>query len=431
MQRIATSTKAVDLYGVGKHGFKDGNLTLGITPTDLEASWCNGVQEELVNLIEVAGLVASGATLNQIVQAIAILQRQQTNTAFTTTGVAPNFVLTPSLPVTAYAANQRFRVNFNAAGSGANAINVSALGAKLLKQYDASGAKVAAVIAVGQLADIEYDGVDFVILDPLPAVSIQVPVRQTVLSGPVDTNGSATFLPSTSASLNITSQNVSTGVNVLVATAAGGVNANGAINVVGQATTNLTWTGCTANQTNYLPVSILGGVLTTLTPVTLAPIYQWGGTPAVTAGRYTYNIQQGVMWLGNGSVANAVNHVIVGEVVAGASTITSTRAYAYQGRYDSGWFAISANTLFAKSHNLGVPPAYFKSWGGDAGLLNTGEWAYTVAALSANGGAWLANVDLPNAISLATDSPVRFVTNSATVTYVAATQARIIAQRGW
>ena len=169
MQRIATSTKAVDLYGVGKHGFKDGNLTLGITPTDLEASWCNGVQEELVNLIEIAGLVASGATPNQIVQAIAILQRQQTNTAFTTTGVAPNFVLTPSLPVTAYAANQRFRVNFNVAGSGANAINVSALGAKLLKQYDSTGAKIAAVIAAGQLADIEYDGVDFVILDPLPS----------------------------------------------------------------------------------------------------------------------------------------------------------------------------------------------------------------------------------------------------------------------
>lgn len=204
MQRIATSTKAVDLYGVGKHGFKDGNLTVGITPTDLEASWCNGVQEELVNLIEVAGLVASGATLNQIVQAIAILQRQQTNTAFTTTGVAPNFVLTPSLPVTAYAANQRFRVNFNVAGSGANAINVSALGAKLLKQYDGSGAKVAAVIAAGQLADIEYDGVDFVILDPLPGASRQIqPVTASVAANaltctlnPTSLDFRATPLPS-------------------------------------------------------------------------------------------------------------------------------------------------------------------------------------------------------------------------------------------
>lgn len=70
MQRIATATKAVDLYGVGKHGFKDGNLGLGITPTDFEAAWANGIQEEIVNVIEAAGIVASGAALTQVRQAI-------------------------------------------------------------------------------------------------------------------------------------------------------------------------------------------------------------------------------------------------------------------------------------------------------------------------------------------------------------------------
>lgn len=167
MQRIATATKAVDLYGAGKHGFKDGNLALGISPTDLEAAWANGVQEELLNLIEAAGLVASGAVLSQATQAIAILMRQQTNTAFTTTGAAPNFVLTPTLAITAYTASLRYRVKFNVAGTGEDFINVSTLGNKSLKQYDATGAKVAAVIVAGQLADIEHDGVDFVILNPL------------------------------------------------------------------------------------------------------------------------------------------------------------------------------------------------------------------------------------------------------------------------
>jgi hypothetical protein len=124
MQRIATATRAIDLFGVGKNGFKDGNLATGIAATDFEAAWFNGVQEELVSVIEAAGLVASGATLNQVVQAIAILQRQQTNTAFTTTGVAPNFVLTPTLPITAYTTNMRFRINFNVTGSGANALSV-------------------------------------------------------------------------------------------------------------------------------------------------------------------------------------------------------------------------------------------------------------------------------------------------------------------
>lgn len=93
----------------------------------------------------------------------------QTYTAFTTTGAAGTFVLSPVPAITAYSVGKRFRAKFHTTGNGADTINISALGAKSLKQYDASGSKVAAVIASGQLADIEYDGVDVVILDPLPA----------------------------------------------------------------------------------------------------------------------------------------------------------------------------------------------------------------------------------------------------------------------
>lgn len=92
----------------------------------------------------------------------------QTATAFTSDGVSPNFTLTPSPALTAYAPDRRYRVKFHAATSSAATLNVSDLGGKPLKQYDAAGAKVNAVIAAGQLADVEFDGVDFVILDPLP-----------------------------------------------------------------------------------------------------------------------------------------------------------------------------------------------------------------------------------------------------------------------
>lgn len=92
----------------------------------------------------------------------------QPYTAFTTTGATGAFVLTPSPALTAYAANQRFRVKFHVAGNGADNMNISALGNKSLKQYDSTGAKVAAVIAANQLVDVEYDGVDLVVLDPLP-----------------------------------------------------------------------------------------------------------------------------------------------------------------------------------------------------------------------------------------------------------------------
>lgn len=97
----------------------------------------------------------------------AALIQGQTYTAFTTAGAAPNFTLTPSPAIAAYAAGQRFRVKFHAAGTGADALNVSTLGNKSLKQYDSTGTKVAAVIAANQLADVEYDGVDMVIIDPL------------------------------------------------------------------------------------------------------------------------------------------------------------------------------------------------------------------------------------------------------------------------
>lgn len=99
---------------------------------------------------------------------LADLLQKQTYTAFTTAGAAPNFTLTPTPAITAYAQGQRFRVKFHAAGSGADVLNVSGQGNKSLKQYDRTGAKVAAVIAENQLTDVEYDGVDLVIIDPLP-----------------------------------------------------------------------------------------------------------------------------------------------------------------------------------------------------------------------------------------------------------------------
>lgn len=225
----------------------------------------------------------------------------------------------------------------------------SAIGAAGIGAFAASGANND-ITSLGALASVP---------SVISSSIIQVSARQTVLSGPVDTNGLPTFLPSTSGTLNLTTQNVSTGVNALVATAAGGANGGGSINAVGQAIANLTWTGCTASNTNYLPVSIASGALTALTPVILAPIVQQGGTPAVTAGQYTYNIQQGIMWLGNGSTASAVNHVIVGEAVAGVSTVTSTVAYAYRGEYDSGWVnTLPANNAYTvKNSNLGTDMA--------------------------------------------------------------------------
>lgn len=69
MQRITTESAAIDLFGPGKHGFRDGNPDLGVLSTQLNALWFNGVQEELMSVIDpnddspfhqLAGAIQSG-----------------------------------------------------------------------------------------------------------------------------------------------------------------------------------------------------------------------------------------------------------------------------------------------------------------------------------------------------------------------------------
>lgn len=155
-------------------------------PTEITPEIMNAFQEELATFIEWAGVVLAKGDNTQLKQALLAKfagldvaatkagVQAQTYTAFTTTGAAGAFVLTPNPVLAAYTAGQRFRVKFHVAGNGADAINISGLGNKNLKQYDSTGAKVAAVIAANQLVDIEYDGVDVVLLDPLPPPSSAV-----------------------------------------------------------------------------------------------------------------------------------------------------------------------------------------------------------------------------------------------------------------
>jgi len=89
-------------------------------------------------------------------------------TGFTTTGVSGSYVLTPSPALAAYGTSRwRYNVKFHVSGNGSDVINVSGLGNKSIKQYDSSGAKTSAKIVAGQISDIIYDGVDWVLLNTL------------------------------------------------------------------------------------------------------------------------------------------------------------------------------------------------------------------------------------------------------------------------
>lgn len=70
MKRIDTTNKSVDLFGAGKHGFRNGNKAVGINPTEFDADWCNHVQEELANLVEGTGTALDVGDRTQIRAAI-------------------------------------------------------------------------------------------------------------------------------------------------------------------------------------------------------------------------------------------------------------------------------------------------------------------------------------------------------------------------
>ena len=70
MHRIDTATRANDLFGAGKHGYKDGDKAGGIPATDLDAAIFNALQEEIVGVIEGQGIALVKGNHTQLRQAI-------------------------------------------------------------------------------------------------------------------------------------------------------------------------------------------------------------------------------------------------------------------------------------------------------------------------------------------------------------------------
>ncbi len=312
---------------------------------------------------------ASAARSTLVVASTGELQAQ-TYTAFTTGGTSTAFTLTPSPVISSYVAGQRFRVKFNAANTTTTpTLNINALGVKNLKVYDSTGAKqnpAVGAFAANMLTDVEYDGTDMVVLDPLPAsMPASSPVRQTVLGGPVNaTTGVADFLPATSGTLSITSTGVSSTVPFVV-TAANGFSSLGAVDRIGISTANLTWSSLTAANTNYLYVDVdAAGALTT-GKTTVAPTYPQGGARSITSNQAQFNVGEMSMTVGNGAAAVQTWRVFVGQVVCDGSGVTSSISYAYRGEFESAETALALSgagpTVLTANHNIGVQPRDLRS----------------------------------------------------------------------
>jgi hypothetical protein len=169
--------------------------------------------------------------------------------------------------------------------------------------------------------------------------AVQVPTRQTVLSGPVDSNGFAAFGGST-GSTTVTAS------GTLIATAA-----NGLTNRVGTIV-NPSWTGLTASAYLYLDIASDGTCTTGST--TVLPTYRWGGADVVTTNQFTFNIQEMTGKVGNGATAAQTYRVFVGEVVA-SGTVSAITWHQMNGRYVApvGTNPNNSNTAVSLNHNIG------------------------------------------------------------------------------
>lgn len=201
-----------------------------------------------------------------------------------------------------------------------------------------------------------------------PALS-SVAVRQTVISGPVDSNGLPNFGGSTG------SGTVTCTGNTLIATAANGFSATGDVNRTGSITSP-SWTSLTTNGTMYLYLDVAADGTCTTGSTTLAPVYQPGGTYSTTSGQFTFNINEMVGKVGNGSTADQTYRVFVGEVTVASNVVSAITWYALNGRYVSATTATlpSTTTKTTFNHNLGIAPKIRRF----VGIFTTAQGNYAI-----------------------------------------------------
>lgn len=70
MRRISTPTAAQDLFGPGKHGFRNGDPANAILATRLQAEWFNALQEEVSTAVEQSGAPLDPVNNGQLSAAI-------------------------------------------------------------------------------------------------------------------------------------------------------------------------------------------------------------------------------------------------------------------------------------------------------------------------------------------------------------------------
>lgn len=154
MHRIDTTNKAVDLFGAGKHGWRDGNKALGINATEFNAAMMNMLQEELAALPEGVGMTLDPNNRTQVREAIKRMIDAQAGNYALDTGAANAYVVALDPAITAYTDGMTVRVKAVNANNGASTLNAG--GGAVALVNDAGGALADGDIAAGSIFTATY-----------------------------------------------------------------------------------------------------------------------------------------------------------------------------------------------------------------------------------------------------------------------------------
>lgn len=130
--------------GSGRRGFRNRNLGLGQAGTIVDAEWANGIQEEIIRLIEMAGIAPSAANREQMLQAVRRLSGGNVRTLSATGSLTAddaglvlvdagsgNRVIT--LPAANAAGGNPLRITLARIDSSANTVTVQRAGADTIE----------------------------------------------------------------------------------------------------------------------------------------------------------------------------------------------------------------------------------------------------------------------------------------------------------
>lgn len=176
--------------------------------------------------------------------------------------------------------------------------------------------------------------------------------RQVVLQGRVDTalpNGPANAL-SIGAGLTV----ILNATPSFVVACAAGHDGQGPVNLIARFASNQTIT-VLSNATNYIYVDITAAGSISFGVSLVRPLYLRVAPTAPAIDQHWYSLAESRMFRWTGTLWAGVTRTFIGEAVAGATTVTTVRTYAYNGYSESDWFPVVGNTAYLFDHNLGVP----------------------------------------------------------------------------